>query len=301
VRFVLLLIVSAAFGQYRPPRVLAEVDVPKLTESSGLAASRLRPGVFWSHNDSGGGPWLYAFDRTGKDLGHWSVRAARSNDWEDIAIGPGPKPGVPYIYIGDIGDNRSSRKFVTVYRIPEPNVHNESRETALAESFRFRYPDEPHDAEALLVHPTSGDLYVVTKARGKDRDTVVFKAKAPLRSGAVAQFERAARLEMPNASVFTLLIGRINGGDISPDGTRVVLCDYFRAWEAIAPNGSAFDSVWSGPWHAIELGPRQQGESVCYRHDGRAILATSEGERFPLIEVEREPGHRVTVKPAGKK
>lgn len=287
---LLLLLVAAvsAFAQYGAPRVLAEVRIPGLDESSGVVASRTRPGVFWSHNDSGGGPRLYAFDRAGKSLGRWTVRAARSNDWEGIAMGPGPK-GSSYLYIGDIGDNRSSRKFVTVYRVPEPDLRENGGETAPAESFRLRYPDEPHDAEALLVHPKSGDLYIVTKARGEDRHTSVFKAAAPLVTGKVIELKKVAELQLPNTSVFTLLIGRINGGDISPDGTRVVICDYLKAWEAVVPKGAAFDSVWTkGEWRDIGLGQRKQGEAICYRHDGRAVIATSEGKQFPLIEVERK-------------
>ena len=275
-----LLLSTALFAQYSAPRVIARVRIPHLKESSGVAASRKHPGVFWTHNDSGGGAWLYAFDRSGRDLGRFAVRGAKARDWEDIAIGPGHR-----IYIGDIGDNRSTLKGVTVYRIPEPDPKDNSRVTADAEAFRFRYPDGPHDAETLMVHPQSGDLYIVTKARGEDRDTLVFKAKAPLKSGTLT---RVAALKLPNTSVFTLLLGRINGGDISPDGSSVVICDYFKAWEAVLPKGAKdFDAIWKAEWKDLALGDRDQGEAICYRHDGKAVLAASEGSPFPLIEAVR--------------
>ena len=35
---------------------------PRITESSGLAASRQHPGIYWTHNDSDDGPYLYAVD-----------------------------------------------------------------------------------------------------------------------------------------------------------------------------------------------------------------------------------------------
>jgi hypothetical protein len=34
------------------------------------------------------------------------------------------------------------------------------------------------------------------------------------------------------------------------------------------------------------LGQREQGESITYRADGKALLATSEGKHPPLIQVE---------------
>src|SRR5437773_40798 len=43
---------------------------PRLIESSGVAVSHAHPGVLWSHNDSGDGPYLYATDTTGADGGH---------------------------------------------------------------------------------------------------------------------------------------------------------------------------------------------------------------------------------------
>jgi hypothetical protein len=286
----LLLFVSTALAQYGAPRVIATVNVPNLNESSGIAASRRHPGVFWSHNDSGGGPWIYAFDHAGKSLGRWTVPGARASDWEDITIGPGPKKDASYLYIGDIGDNNSGRKFVTVYRIPEPaELNGGTGKTAAAESIRLEYPDRAHDAEALLIHPKSGDLYIVTKARGEDRDTRVYKASAPLNTKAKTRLKQVATLDLPNTSVFTLLIGRITGGDISPDGTRVAVCDYLKAWEAVLPAGARnFDAIWSAKWRDIGIGQRAQGEGIAYRHDGKALLVTSEGKPFPLIEIERE-------------
>jgi hypothetical protein len=286
----LLLLSTAAAAQYRPPKVIANIDIPHLRESSGLAASRVHRGVFWSHNDSGGGAWLYAFDRSGKSFGRWSVPGARANDWEAISTGPGPRAGTSYLYIGDIGDNESKRTFVTVYRVPEPAALNsDPKRTSGAEPIRLVYPDGPHDAEALMVHPRSGDLYIVTKARGSDADTSVYKAAAPLRAREKTIMKRVAKLELPNTSVFTLLIGRVTGADISPDGKRVAVCDYLKAWEAELPAGArSFDAIWTARWLEIDTGQRAQGEAIAYRHDGKAILTTSEGQPFPLTEAERK-------------
>jgi hypothetical protein len=37
----------------------------------------------------------------------------------------------------------------------------------------------------------------------------------------------------------------------------------------------------------FDLGKRKQGESIAYRLDGDALLATSEGKEFDLLQVER--------------
>src|SRR5205823_4060463 len=41
----------------------------RIAESSGLAASRTHPGIYWTHNDSSDGPYVYAVDgRTGRTV-----------------------------------------------------------------------------------------------------------------------------------------------------------------------------------------------------------------------------------------
>lgn len=275
-------------GSYEPPAYVAFLEDSNIDESSGIAASRLNAGVYWTHNDSGDGPFIYAFDGGGRSKGVWRVTGAQALDWEDIATGPGPAGGTSYIYIGDMGDNDREGKVITVYRVAEPPVESQGpssranpHQTAPAEVIRLEYPDRKHDAEALLVHPLTGDLYVVTKA--KKAASKVYKAAAPLDTATVVQLGFVGDLELPAERR-----GMITGGDISPDGQRLVLCDYVSAYEVSLPRGDTdFDSIWRQPLAPVDLGLRPQGEAVCYRLDGKAILATSEKVPSPLIEVRR--------------
>src|SRR3954454_20418778 len=92
---------------YGSPVTITTVKDKSISESSGLAASRLTPGAYWTHNDSGDGPFIYAFDTRGDSLGIFRVVGAQARDWEDMASGPGSERGKSYLYIGDIGDNNS--------------------------------------------------------------------------------------------------------------------------------------------------------------------------------------------------
>ncbi len=281
--------VSKAYGS---PVHLGELEDKALDESSGIVASRRNPNLFWTHNDSGDGPFLYAFDRTGGKRGTWRVTGADALDWEDIAAGPGPQKGQSYLYIGDIGDNGKERREIIVYRVAEPAVTAEDadsnriepHQTEAAEAIHLRYPDGRHDAEALAVHPTTGDLYVITKTRSMSAAALVYKLAAPFSTSAINRLEKVGEISVPS-----LLPGMITGGDISPDGTKLILCDYFNAYEASLPENSrgSFDGIWKQSPVVVKLGERQQGEAICYRLDGRAILAISEGKHSDLIEVER--------------
>src|SRR5215213_8204823 len=223
-------------GTYGPPTTIATIKDRSITESSGLVASRSTRGPYWTHNDSGDEPFIYAFDERGDTLAVFRVTGAEARDWEDISIGPGPQRDKSYLYIGDIGDNDHARSEVVVYRVAEPVLNNtrstRSRPgvTEPAEAIRLQYPDGKHDAEALLVHPTSGNIYIVIKV--VLANPAVYEAAAPFTPGKVITMRRIGEVRVPS-----LFGGLITGGSISPDGRRVALCDYFQGYEIVLPAG----------------------------------------------------------------
>ncbi|MBW8702655.1 hypothetical protein MBT84_23955 [Streptomyces sp. MBT84] len=132
---------------------------PRITESSGLAASRLHPGIYWTHNDSDDGPYLYAVDgRTGKTVATITLRGVGTpRDVEAVSIGPGNQ-----IYVGDIGDNLGgSWPYVWIYKLPEPKVLQD--QTIRATQYVVKYSNGARDAESLVVHPKTGRVYIIDK------------------------------------------------------------------------------------------------------------------------------------------
>ena len=273
---------------YGPPATIATIKDKSVSESSGLAASRLTPGAYWTNNDSGDGPFVYAFDTRGDSLGVFRVAGAQARDWEDMAAGPGPERGKSYLYLGDIGDNNEARAEIVVYRVPEPALTDTRKLTKTkpgttepAEAIRLRYPDGAHDAEALLVHPVSGHIYIVTKV--VIANPAVYEAAPPFTANKPVTMTRLGVVNVPS-----LFGGVITGGSISPDGRRVALCDYFQGYELTLPAGSTnFNDIWKQRMVSFDLGKRKQGEAITYRLDGKALLATSEGKNAPIIQVTR--------------
>jgi hypothetical protein len=277
------------YDVYLPPTKLADLEDQSINESSGLVASRTSPGSYWTHNDAGNEPLLYAFDSQGRSRGVWRVTGATNYDWEDLSTGPGPKPDTNYLYIGDIGDNSGTRSEVVIYRLPEPVIPNGNpvstserpNATEPAEAIRLRYPDGSHDSEALLVHPRTGRIYLVVKE--KSAKPGIYAADAPRVSGEVVTLARIGEVDLSGRSE-----GLINGGAISPDGQRAALSDYTQGYEFVLPEANApFDSIWKQPMRMVDLGKRKHGETICYRLDGKALLATSERLPAPLIEIVR--------------
>ena len=273
-------------SRFGPPVVVGTIKSKDISESSGLAASRCQNDVLWTHNDSGDDAFIFAIDPKGDVLGTWKVEGAGNIDWEDIASYK-DSVGKCFIYIGEIGDNKFKRSEHIVYRVAEPGVKPEDASssrrqplnTSMAESIRFRYPDINQDAETLLVHPQTGLIYVITKRVSGPAG--VYRVKADFSSAETQTAESVGRLSVP-----AIPNGFLTGGDISPDGRYLIVCDYTRAYEYKLPNDAAqFDEIWKETAVAIELGPRKVGEAICYNADGTSVFAASERDMSPVIQV----------------
>ena len=239
------------------------VRAPGLHEASGLALSRRTPGRLWTHNDSGR-PVIFALDTRGAVTGSIEISGAAVADWEAIAVGP--CGGSSCLYIGDIGDNNSRRKRITIYRVPEPDAASGS--VKVADVLHATYPDGPHNAETLLVGG-DGRLHIVTKEEtGAAR---IYRFPSALKPGSTIELERVG---LPSSQPGDR--ARITDGAVSPDGQWAVLrtrssLTFYRASDLLA-----------GQWRAasrVDLAPLKepQGEGVALGNDATVFLAGEGG------------------------
>jgi hypothetical protein len=264
---------SAADAASDLDRVLRD---PRITESSGLVASTEHAGVVWTHNDSGHPPQLFAVGPDGRTRATLTLNGAPSRDWEAIAPGR-DAAGRALLWVGDIGDNRSSWPYVRLYRVEEPATLADRPVSWTG--YRLRYEDGPHNAETLLVDPRTQRMFVVTKAAtGAGVYAVPPDLAAP---PAVNVLRRVA--DAPST---------VTDGAFSPDGAHVVLVGYVYGYlygrGPLDPGAAAPVPVASGP--TTFLPPlRPQGESVTWTADGRTLLVGSEGADSAVRRIAAEP------------
>lgn len=281
-------------GRFGKVETVGTVANRALTEISGVVASGRHPGVLWTHNDSGGGPEVFAIAEDGADLGAFVVDGARARDWEDMARGPGPDPSASYLYLGDIGDNAAQRDHVTVYRVPEPTERPEhGGRFSTVETLTLRYPGGPADAEALLVDPLGGDLVIVTKSYG-GLSRVLRAPAASLVGGRAVTMVDEGSVTIPSPEGFSVgLPGTaVTGADITSDGAIVAL----RTYQSVLVFGRAtgqtvVDSLRTEPCFAPRA-DETQGEAVAFTDHDSAVVTISEGVAQRV--------HRVAIAPPGE-
>jgi hypothetical protein len=257
-----------------------------LVETSGLAASRKNPGVIYAQTDSETEPRGYALTQTGELIATLELPGALAENWEDIAVGPGPDNEQSYIYFADIGDNKRVRTTsIALHRVAEPALDVNARNGFIVVEFvtlYMKYVDGPRDAETVFVDPKNGDIYIVTK--DTLGDSMVFVARAPHDASKIVNLESVASLkfgsaELPGSPLAT-------GGDISADGSQIVIRTYDAAYLWLRKQTDSVAQALTTPPCTLTLAHEPQGEAICFIPDGTAYLTTSEGAHSAIWRVD---------------
>ena len=255
-RRVGLLLVAAVLCMIVPGLAAAEDTVAftikdaRITESSGLAVDSAR-NIYWTVNDSGDRGVAYGIGLDGEVQGSLNFRA-QPVDVEAVAVHK------DRLYVGDIGDNNGRRSFVRVFYFNNPRANGL---TVTYHAYDFRYPDGPHDAEALLVND-SGRLFIVTK--GKD-GAIYAAPRKPDRQG-VNELKKVGAAP-----------SEVTDGTFLPGGDKVALLTYSSV---SVIDASTYEVLASSP-----IPPQPQAESLTLSLDEQSLLVGSEGKKSKVYAI----------------
>jgi hypothetical protein len=266
--------------QYAPTQRLAQVADGGIREASALVASQQWPGVYWTLNDSGNAPVLYAFDQYGAPRGAFRVSGATNVDWEALQLGPDGAGGYA-LYIGDIGDNDQLRSDPVIYRVPEPEPappggRASASETAPATTFRFVFPGRAHNAEAMLVHPMTGEVVLIS--REVTGLSLVYRLPPLLDADLVLLTDFVDVVEV---RTFDPASGQVTDAAVSADGRHVALRTYASALMYDVPDGASLATIWEQQPRVYPLGDGPKGEGITFGYGTDDLMTV--GEERPTM------------------
>jgi len=255
----------------------AVLRAPRLVESSGVTPSARRAGVLWTHNDSGDEPRLYATDSAGDDLGSVRVAGAENIDWEDVASGPCASPPARCLYVADIGDNGRSRDHVVIYRLGEPDppgsAADTAREVPLESATVLRYPDHPHDAEAVAVDGTARIFLITKEVFGRPRVYLVPSRTAAQVAGEVDTLRFVGFLDVaPNLARLRV----VTGAAVSPNGAILAVRTY-SSLHFFRLHGDSLPLPLTPPEGLTIPFVEPQGEGVAFLSPDLLVLTSEKG------------------------
>jgi len=227
-----------------------------LTESSALEVAH--DGTFWTLQDSGGGPYLYLFDQSGKILDTLEISDGMNRDWEELG-----QDNNGHLFIGDLGNNLNKRRDLKVYKLDLP--------TGVIQVLDVTYQDQTHfppertemnfDCEAYFW--MGGNIHLFSKNRGLKS---VRHYELPDQPGS---YSLKPKDEL-------ILKGKVTAADISPDGKLMALLSYGKVWLF---NIQDVDNLWANPYKCVKVN-RGQTEGVVFINNTDLIISNETGKLF---------------------
>ncbi|MDN3205894.1 hypothetical protein [Algoriphagus sediminis] len=266
--FLFSLTLQAQDSLFSAPVKVREVPNPNWIEISGITASKDHSERLYIHNDSGGENAVFIMSTEGEELGKVILEGIENRDWEDIALGPGPK-NKSYVYLAEIGDNLAQHEEIFIYRFPEPK---KAKATVKAEKASYIYPNGPMDAEAIFVDPISERLYLISK---RDSANTLFEMPiSAFESGKTEELNQLGKFD------FTSTVA----ADISQDGKQILVKTYFAVYHWDREEGDSVEETLARKPKQLIYTPEPQGEAVAFQKDGKGYFTLSE-ERFGIKPV----------------
>ena len=249
-------------------QVVASITDQRLNEASGLELSIANPGYFWMHNDSGDTANLYLVARDGSIAMTVLLEGIYANDWEEMSLAV--HDSIPYLYIGDTGDNPRKREQVTIHRIPEPVFDGATEDLllpdSLIESLTFSYKEGPKDVEAFFYDPFAEKITIVTK---REESCLIYAFDfEPEKSPLVIE------------SLGTIDLRNFTSADINDKG-EILLKNYPSIFYWSADPSPAAERMLLIKPARIPYEPEPQGEALCWDEVGGFYSISEFNEGFP--------------------
>lgn len=285
------------FQGWQDAEIVGEITERSLPEASGIAFSKADPRRLYHINDAGSSPSLIVTGLTGENPRTITLDVPSVTDTEDLAMGPCPDQG-PCVYIGDIGDNKSKRPFVTLHVIRDTVSLPQTVSPVF--TARLTYDDgKSHNAESLAIH-RDGSAYILTK----EIPALLFRfAIADLREGDEIALEKVGAIDLSEWLSGTDKPNKIlpTSMDIRPDGRQIVILtraagisldlDLSQALKDAPFSLNTLIAEQDIPVARLPMIQLPQSEAVTYIDGGSAILYSSEivetgDSSAPLVRIE---------------
>ncbi|MCZ8020867.1 MAG: hypothetical protein O9302_10505 [Cyclobacteriaceae bacterium] len=253
-----------------------KINKKYINEASGIDASEVNAGALWTHNDSGGDADAYLLDSLGKYVAKISFDNLKNRDWEEIAVAK--HADTSYLYIGEIGDNRSIYSTKYIYKCKEPKLSkDETKRITEFDTIAFALEDGPRDTEAFFVDEKTQDIYIFSK-------------REPEISVYILPYPQATKGILTAKKIATLPITQIVAADYNAQTNELLLKNYETVYYWKKLNEESWQSMFARLPVKQPYIPEPQGEAICFAHSGNGYYTLSEeakGEKPTLLFYKR--------------
>lgn len=259
------------------------IEDPLLDEISGLVASHTIAGLYWGINDSANAAILFALDKKGAGIGKVAINGGPYRDIEALGYGD-CEYARKCIFIADIGDNGRERRRVRILIIKEPDP--KSAYAPILQTIFIEYPNGPRNAEALIIRPTDGEIFIIEKLGRKSRhkNPIIYRIPRPDPKLKEANVIAEPIAQIANKAKNGIDLGSITDASFLANGKGFFIRDYSNVFYSN-------DLIQSGAIINLQttLSPfMRQSEAIAVSKNQTELVITSEGRHSGIIAMNIE-------------
>lgn len=248
------------------------INVPELTNPTGLTASKKYSGLWWVNDKGANGARVWVVNDSGGLVATVKLDKVEPVDWEEIASVANDN-GNETLYVADTGDLAAERKAVALYSFSAPDLSKANAgdpldATVEATRHEFTYPDGAHDSKAMFVDPSAGEFYLITNDPAREDAPGIYRGEL---SDGTERPAMLAKLE----PFKTAPVPIITAADLSPDGSAIGIRAYGRSGIWSREGRQAIDEVFQQEGCEAPSIPEVQGEGLGFAADGSYYMTIS--------------------------
>ena len=274
---------------YGPAKISGMLVDSRISESSGLAASSYKADRFWTHNDGGNEPLIFAIDNSGSRQGFIRLESAENYDWEDLT--GFMLDGQSYLGVADVGDNGGIRKTLNIYLLKEPE-NPRGQAIRPDQVITFTLENGPKDIESVAYDAKDRAFYLLSK---RGYPSYLYRLPWPddgmHGSMTAKQIGTVTAIPQPRASDQATdpkgwrYRSQPTAMDFSTDSRRAVVLTYRHAYLFQRQEQESWAIAMARKPQLIKLPALPQGEGIAFDAQDR-ILVTTEKWPAPLLLIQ---------------
>jgi hypothetical protein len=241
-----------------------------ICESSALVKPDPEMDLYYTLNDSGSKPEVFAINSSGELLDSMTIPNTTNNDWEEMLYYKDQIHN-PFLVIADIGNNRSRRKDLCLYEYDITHSTTIKHSFSYADQTQFPPVNDSLDFDCEAFFRRDSSYYFISKNRGTRavklyqllQDTSAHRA-------IVTQYIHFKGM-VTACSVFTNASGK----------EKIALLLYGRIF--LFHISDAVNGIELSPYGVVKFPSGGQSEGICWQNENELRATNERGKLFKII------------------
>jgi len=241
-----------------------------ICESSTLVKPDSDFDLYYSLNDSGCKPEIFAFTENGKLIDSMTIPNATNKDWEELVYYKDSLQN-PFFVIGDMGNNKNRRKDLCLYTYDVMKMNTSKRSFFYSDQTQFPPVKDSMNFDCEAFFRRDSSYYFISKNRGADAVKLYQLAQDTSAHSAHVKQTIHFKGMVTGCSVYT---------DAASHTEKIAVLLYGRIFLFNIIDSK--DGIQFKPYGVVKFPSSGQSEGICWYSKNELRVTNERGKLFKI-------------------